>query len=374
MAIQTKTISFVSWGIPLQEDRCANGDQAKIEKAKEVLMSEMPMVDITGAELEEEALLRLISDSMKTNRVDPAFPQTRSSKGKQQDEIAALLADFEFSSDSEASATDADSQVCGSQVEARQETSEPAPNHLSLPRDLARGRQEAKDQKSFQQWKESVLATLQSLTDAHSRNHGHIGANDEVSFLVAKPSNREDASGRVVFLVRWTNPSEREGRRVRLDPQNRIVWSPAVLFGKTVASTCYDPAEYDCLVSACGAKSIRGKDHLRDKLPDTMVRFLQFLKLLVAFANQETLLGKDCVIQVCLFSLPCTFMPIHATKAEAGISVEVLLFPEILTAVSSLRAGRQYLNGMAIKSAAEMCLLQQDARRKPLFNLPPVLA
>ena len=90
-----------------------------------------------------------------------------------------------------------------------------------------------------------------------------------------------------IFFVRWVSTDEFEGRTVRVDNQNRVVWSPATCFGKTVPTKVFAPPEFDILVSAAGAKCLRQRDALRDSLPPTVVRFVEFIRMIAATANED---------------------------------------------------------------------------------------
>ncbi len=140
-------------------------------------------------------------------------------------------------------------------------------------------------------WAGHISKTLDAVMDAHGRTKLRGISNDgEISMVVTKPSRVSASSNtRTIepLFVRWHNPDEFEGRVVRVDEQNRIVWSPATLFGKPIPTQVFDPSGFDILVSAVGAKCLKQRGEARDSLPPTIVQFAHFINMLSISWNED---------------------------------------------------------------------------------------
>ena len=125
---------------------------------------------------------------------------------------------------------------------------------------------------AVRRWEMSVVATLNSLIDRSSRCARGIGYNDEVSLLVSLPpdlrpwnaSPGDDEQGALELVcVKWTDVAKREGRQVRIDPQNRVVFAPSHMFGTAVPSQTFPLDSFADLLHASGAQSRRYKNQFR---------------------------------------------------------------------------------------------------------------
>ena len=149
--------------------------------------------------------------------------------------------------------------------------------------------------------------TINAVIDAYDRCKIDLG-HEELSIVASRPESKTDRlaaadvdvenavdEGEIepidrieLHFVKCVDPSKCEGRTVRIDNQNRVVWSPPTMFGKPVPVKTYKPPEYDVLVSAVGARCLRQRDALRDKLPDTMIRFVEFVRMLASLINEDS--------------------------------------------------------------------------------------
>ena len=139
-------------------------------------------------------------------------------------------------------------------------------------------------------WLEHVAKTLHAVVDSHERATSRDISNDgEISIVITKPSVSNQTKAIESFFVRWHNPEEFEGRVVRVDEQNRVVWSPSTLFGKPIPTQIFGPTGYDILVSAAGAKCLKQKGSGRDIFPPTIVRFVHLINMLAISWNEDML-------------------------------------------------------------------------------------
>ena len=129
-------------------------------------------------------------------------------------------------------------------------------------------------------WKNGFRLTEQALVDRWERCQHPLGINDEVALVVdlndgATTSQNSEESEDFIHFVKWTNAEKLQGRTVRIDADHRVVYSPAILFGKPVASKDFTSSVV--LVTACGAASRKFQGHARDQLPKRVVRFAQLV-------------------------------------------------------------------------------------------------
>ena len=176
-------------------------------------------------------------------------------------------------------------------------TSEGASSSVKV--EAATGRQIKKTQRTATLWAKSFSATLASILDRSRRMQLGLGHNEEVSLLATRPrdmlaqafsadganTDGQDAALEIL-CVKWTDPVKREGRTVRIDAKNRVVWAPAQLFGKAVPTQSFSLDEYTDLLHASGAQSRRYRGNCRDAFPEHVVRFVAFCRLICSYANQ----------------------------------------------------------------------------------------
>lgn len=149
-------------------------------------------------------------------------------------------------------------------------------------------------------WKIAFDLTDRSLCDRLERNKDTCGANDEVSLVMSLDAlaNGDDngtdigddvAARPKMFFAKWTNVPNFEGRIVRIDGDNRVVFSPATLFGKPAPSEPFRQPHFLNLVGNCGAASRKYRGHkgvLRDQLPSDVVRFARVTGTLIGRLSQ----------------------------------------------------------------------------------------
>ena len=164
-------------------------------------------------------------------------------------------------------ATPADGDL---QAAATTATSGPAANTVQI----------RKLKESFKKYEASVVEFLHAAQDVQNRNQLGCENNGEISFL----HRITDSGAHELFAVSWTDHINKMGRPVRIDTKNRVVYSPAVLFGKAVPAESF--ATCNVIINRAGASNKRFAGSLRDQLPDTVVRFLLTCKLLISI-NQE---------------------------------------------------------------------------------------
>lgn len=285
----------------------------KLQTVKETVFGHLgeAAVGLTGAQLEEEALLILIRERNKDT--GGASDEAKISSGGHGDKISSsiqstanLLAEFELDSgDSSSDETGEIEQHVGyggddsSTVPVstqHPELADPSIVEGQNSSAVADERVQSKKRKLqtnvvnklLKLWVEHTTRTLAGICDAQQRSKNTcISTDGEVSIVVSKPGD----SAVECNFVRWTNSDEMEGRTVRVDQRNRVVWSPSTLFGKPIPTTVFDPVAFDILVTASGAKCLKVRDERRDSLPDTMIRFVQFIRVLAMMFNEDGLQG-----------------------------------------------------------------------------------
>ena len=154
-------------------------------------------------------------------------------------------------------------------------------------------------------WQGAAIKTLDAFVDCQARATLPLGHNNEIAVLMSLPpdarrldhSHTKDAgSGSDAFdyfdciCVHWVDVNAREGRIVRLDANNRVIYSPPNLFGKKVPSIQFPSEKFCDLIPAAGAQNRRQKGTagaLRDSLPDPVIRLLAFMNLFCRFANKD---------------------------------------------------------------------------------------
>ncbi|CAE7284015.1 unnamed protein product [Symbiodinium natans] len=294
----------------------SNADLRKIEQASEMLSNTLAQPSgLTGAELEEEALLLLIrqhnaqaQDAGVKRTSQDATAASSNPKRLRGTDYSDLLKQFEnkMVSSDEDEADDSDF-IEDAEDDAVARTSESAAtiSKVSLPAEATQGRQQQQPlhrpstyKKAYKLWHEAFAETISAIDDAAERGKLPIGHADEISVLVRLPQGHDtdlQLQCYELVYVKWVNAAEREGRLARVDAANSVVWSPASLFGRTVPTEVFDLARYQCLISAAGACSRRvrgsGTGELRDQLPSTVCRFVNFLKVAIMHANEDC---PDC--------------------------------------------------------------------------------
>ena len=269
-------------------------------------------VGLTGADLEEEALLVLVRQHNTGTRDvgsgKDCKQNNETSKSKSiSTSTANFLAEFEqfeleSSSDesdvennSKFNISDANSGLHDSPDEARNAvgtTDNYAEDSANPEKTKKRKIQVNIVLKMVKLWATNVTNTVNAVVDAHRRNTTQGISNDgEVSIVLSKPADGAGpgSSAAVVepLFVRWHNPDEFEGRVVRIDQQHRVVWSPSTLFGKPIPTRVFDSSSFDILVTAIGAKCLKISGSGRDILPSTMVRFIQFVNMVGISWNED---------------------------------------------------------------------------------------
>lgn len=144
-------------------------------------------------------------------------------------------------------------------------------------------------------WKQSFDLTVMCLCDRLSRNKNSLGYHDEVALLMYSESvgapaesdqSDEPSEQPVFFFVKWTRPTELEGRYVRVEYDQpsasfRVVYAPASMFGQKVPTESFKDPRFTCFLNVCGAASRRLTGNSRDQLPQHVVRFAQLTGTLV---------------------------------------------------------------------------------------------
>ena len=288
----------------------------KLQKAKDAVFGDLgeASVGLTGAQLEEEALLILIREKNKetggaSDEVNVSNRGHGCNISSSIQSTANLLAEFELdSSESSSDETGDMSQHVGhggayammdstvpvstqhSELEDVSTVEGQSTGTVSIELDKTKKRKLQTNvvNKVLKLWVEHTTRTLAGIRDAQQRSRATcISTDGEVSIVVSKPGG----SAVECFFVRWTNSDEMEGRTVRVDQRNRVVWSPSTLFGKPIPTRVLDPVAFDILVTASGAKCLKMRDERRDSLPDAMIRFVQFTRVLAMMFNKDGLQG-----------------------------------------------------------------------------------
>ena len=281
----------------------SNAELRKLEQASAMLAGTVgEPAGMTAAELEEEALLLLVRQQNALRQEQPADDKPEASKrmrGHDQGKVvdySDLLRQFEILPSSDGDSDEDEDDQAGDAEETEQ----------AAVQQQRQAHRPAMLQRALGTWERALSETLLSIRDAHNRCQQPIG--EEISILVRLPAEGEPASDtdmdaqlrsyELVF-VKWVNPAEREGRTTRVDNKNRVVWSPASLFGKVVPSEVFDLARFNYVVNTAGATSKRirgGRGELRDTLPPEVVRFVNFMKVAIMYANEDSVKVCDSVI------------------------------------------------------------------------------
>ena len=270
-------------------------------------------VALTGAELEEEALLLLVRTRQEVASQSQSMPPPKLQPNR--DNILApgkakAPARPARETKFERSQTDWDSvaDCLGREAGVAQDDMESASDEdpiavapgMSAVKSIAKtvgvgasgSSWEGQAESARRQWSAAVSQTWAAIKDARTRCLEDIGFNDELSLLARKPrgvpagGGKPEQPGELLF-VKWVDVTERVGRLVRVDSDNRVVYCPASMFGRPVPTHVFMHDEYDYLVHAVGASSRKHKRWLRDELPSAVVRFRAFAQVLMTYANQE---------------------------------------------------------------------------------------
>ena len=300
-------------------------DVGLLDDAVALVRSMHGMSSLTDAELEEEALLmviRQIDENKKANQrknkaagsnmpdevqllIEPDRSGTRAeqsnrykcfqSDGQFLQEILAEGADAHVDEDLDASET-LEAPDAGASLEGD------GAGSASTTMPSAR-----RPPKVFVVWLKAATATLNCLDDRFERCGRGAGFQEEISVLASLPQDlrrphpasaatADDAStcALEIVCVKWTK--KRQGRPVRIDAGNRLVWAPTKLFGSEVQTEAFPTEYYDDLLHASGAQSRRYKGNLRDAFPEAVARFLAFSRLICSLANHEPWLRRPCLV------------------------------------------------------------------------------
>ncbi|CAE7562245.1 unnamed protein product [Symbiodinium sp. CCMP2592] len=262
-------------------------------------------IALTQEEIEEEALLMLIR---KQNEKSAA-----SSARGQDDELDVLVhastARRSTASGRRKSRCFEDDEAFLQQLLPEPATESDAGSEASaadsgvVSAGLADARESRANRKAVETWEASVSSTLQSFADRDQRLARGAGHNDEVSLLVTIPKDTrpapavaftesgegedDDCEAFEVICVKWTDPSRRLGRTVRLDAKNRVVYAPPHLFGAAVPVHEFPLGRHEDLVHASGAQSRKYKGGMRDELPPEVQRLLLLTRMICSYANEE---------------------------------------------------------------------------------------
>ena len=145
-------------------------------------------------------------------------------------------------------------------------------------------------------WVSAFQNTAEALLDRGRRCEQPLGHEDEVALLLSVPkpgqTNKPAQTDQYQLLfVKWDDPATRTGRSVRVDNNFRVVYSPPVLFGKTVPSQKFGEQDFCCLINACGAASRKSRGtggFLREQLPSPVIRFARLVGLHSAWETKDT--------------------------------------------------------------------------------------
>ena len=149
----------------------------------------------------------------------------------------------------------------------------------------------------FEVWQESVVKTLDSFVERKRLSGEALGYNNEISALLSIPQEVHDPNLQQhddmfdyydVVLVHWTHVATREGRVIRLDPHNRVIYSAPYLFGKQNPSLVFDESKFCNLATSIGAQNRKQRGNLgnlREAVSDSMSHFLTFSKFACNIAN-----------------------------------------------------------------------------------------
>ena len=286
-------------------------------------------VALTGAELEEEALLLLVrtrqevasqSQSMPPPKLQPGRDNILATGKAKAPERPARETKFERSQTDWDSVADCLGREAGVAQDDMESASDEdpiavgavAPGTSAAVRSIANtvgvgasgSSREGQAESARRQWSAAMAQTWEAIKDARTRCLEDIGFNDELSLLARKPrgvpagGGKPEQPGELLF-VKWVDVTETVGRLVRIDSDNRVVYCPASMFGRIVPTHVFMHDEHDYLVHAVGASSRKYKRQhgwLRDELPSAVVRFRAFAQVLMTYANQE-LCACLCILQ-----------------------------------------------------------------------------
>ena len=259
-------------------------------------------VGLTEDEVEEEAFLFLVRDP--TGLTQPAVAKER--EGVQSDVSKTLLESLEqfeaaTSSESEAAGDDdSDSDANANPLSQPSKRAKKSVDTTEKTGETKRRKQQlVRLEKLTKLWVNNCSKTLQAILDAASRCQLPLGQGDELSLVarvprptlfskVGFPSDYDevDCSSVIELLfVKWVNPIEQEGRTVRV-VDSRVVYAPAMMFGKPVPTNLFTGPDHQVLINCVGACSRRQKGTLRDALPDLVQRFFLFAGMSATYANK----------------------------------------------------------------------------------------
>eukprot|EP00435_Cladocopium_sp_Y103_P053580 s278_g17.t1 len=149
----------------------------------------------------------------------------------------------------------------------------------------------------FDVWQEGVLKTLDSFVERNKLCGLPLGSNNDISALLSLPQDMDDTNLQQhdelfdyydVVLVHWTNVEKRQGRVIRLDSHNRVIYSAPYLFGKQNPSLAFDESKFCDLAISIGAQNRKQRGNfgnLRDAVSEAMSHFLTFSKFACMIAN-----------------------------------------------------------------------------------------
>ena len=256
-------------------------------------------IALTDAEIDEEALLMLIR---KKNESRAATARA------QEDELDAVVhaaAARSAGAQSKYKCFENDAAFL-EELTADPETESEIQSDASLgetgvpSENVATARAARALRKTVAKWEAAVTLTMQSFVDREQRMQRGPGHNDEVSLLVTIPAEsrlsldqasaegQDDVDSFEIVCVKWSDPSKRQGRIVRIDKQYRIVYAAPHLFGAAIPSLAFGLSQHEDLVHATGAQSRKYKGGMRDALPDLVQRFLLLARMVCAYANEAS--------------------------------------------------------------------------------------
>ena len=256
-------------------------------------------VGLTEDEVEEEAFLFLVREP--TGLTQPDVSKER--EGVQSDVSKTLLESleqFEAATSSESEAAGDDDSDSDANANPLSQPSKRAKKSVTGETgETQRRKQLVRLEKLTKLWVDNCSKTLLAILDASSRCQVPLGQADELSLVAHVPRppllrntgfpsdyDEVDCSSVIELLfVKWVNPSEQEGRTVRV-VDSRVVYAPAMMFGKPVPTKLFTAPDHQVLINCVGAASRRQKGHLRDALPDLVQRFFLFAGMSATYANK----------------------------------------------------------------------------------------
>ena len=289
--IASRTSSAIAAGVgtDLAAGQSTGQIRRALERAKDVLRASNSNgsdvnVALTGEELEEEALLLLVKSQQQVSSQGATSSSVATPKSRETafvrnqtdwTSVAACL-EQEAGADDDLQSDDASSNDAGSAPAAQQ--------GLAASSLVGGGETPAQAPAAAVRWVASMQVAVEALLNA---GKGSLGQNDELAMMVRRPAGI-GKPGELLF-VKWVDVADRIGRLVRIDKQNRVVYCPAVMFGKAVPTQVFAADGYDCLVKAVGAASrkFRGAAGcLRDELPPAVLRMRTMTQVLLTYVNK----------------------------------------------------------------------------------------